>query len=74
MSPAAAYSTLNMGAGFAVYCASGAGTEVVHLAQERSLSAELAGTVADGPRRVVLEEIDVVFESDDLDLSPRRGA
>lgn len=74
MSPATAYSTLNMGAGFAVYCARGAGSEVVRLARELSLRAEVAGTVGTGPRRVVLEEIGVVFESGDMDLTPRHGA
>ncbi|MEA2147980.1 MAG: phosphoribosylformylglycinamidine cyclo-ligase [Solirubrobacteraceae bacterium] len=71
MSPSAAYSTFNMGAGFAVYCPSGQGAEVVALAEREGLSAHVAGTVTDGPRRVVLSEIDVVFESDDMDLAPR---
>jgi hypothetical protein len=31
----------------------------------------VAGVVEDGPRRVVLEEIGVVFESDELDLAPQ---
>jgi phosphoribosylformylglycinamidine cyclo-ligase len=70
MSPAEAYSTFNMGCGFAVYCAPGAGERVVELASELDLSAHVAGTVEPGPRRVVLEEIDVVFEDSDLDLTP----
>jgi phosphoribosylformylglycinamidine cyclo-ligase len=74
MSPAAAYSTFNMGCGFAVYCAAGAGTNVVRLAAESGLSAHLAGTVEEGLRRVVLSEIEVVFETGDLDLTPRRAA
>jgi phosphoribosylformylglycinamidine cyclo-ligase len=74
MSPASAYSTFNMGCGLAVYCASGAGEEVVRLAAESGLSAHLAGTVENGPRRVVLSSIDVAFESGDLDFSPRRAA
>jgi phosphoribosylformylglycinamidine cyclo-ligase len=74
MSSAAAYSTLNMGCGFAVYCARGAGEEVVRIAASSGLSASVAGTVQEGPRRVVLDEIGVVFESDDLDLTPRRAA
>ena len=74
MSPADAYSTLNMGAGFAVYCAAGAGEEVVRLAEGCGLSAHVAGRVAPGPKRVVLEELGVVFESDDLDLTPRAGS
>jgi phosphoribosylformylglycinamidine cyclo-ligase len=74
MSPAAAYSTFNMGCGFAVYCAGGSGDEVVRLAARAELSATVAGTVEQGPRRVVLEQIGVVYESGDMDLTPRRAA
>ncbi len=74
MSPAAAYSTFNMGCGFAVYCARGSGEEVVRTAARTGLSAAVAGTVDDGPRRVVLEPVGVVFESGDMDLTPRRAA
>ena len=74
MSPAAAYSTFNMGCGFAVYCACGAGDEVVRIATAAGLSASVAGNVEPGPRRVVLEGAGVVFESGDLDLTPRRVA
>jgi phosphoribosylformylglycinamidine cyclo-ligase len=74
MSPAAAYSTFNMGCGFAVYCARGSVDEVVAAAAELGLSANVAGSVEEGPRRVVLEEIDVVFESGDMDLTPRQTA
>jgi phosphoribosylformylglycinamidine cyclo-ligase len=74
MSSAAAYSTLNMGCGFAVYCAGGSGGEVVRIAASAGLSAAVAGRVEEGPRRVVLDEIGVVFESGGLDLTPRRAA
>ncbi len=74
MSPAAAYSTLNMGCGFAVYCARGTGEEVVRIASAAGLSANVAGNVEEGPRKVVLEGIGVAFESGDLDLTPRRAA
>jgi len=74
MSPSHAYSTLNMGSGFAVYCAAGAGPGVVECAAAAGLSAHVAGRVGEGPRRVVLEELGVVFESGDLDLTPRGGA
>ncbi len=73
MSPEAAYSTLNMGSGFAVYCAPGTGGHVVRLASELGLGALRAGAVEAGPRRVILEPVDVVFESRELDLAPRRG-
>jgi phosphoribosylformylglycinamidine cyclo-ligase len=71
MSPAAAYSTFNMGCGYAVYCEAGAGEAVVAVCSELGLGAHLAGRVTDGPRRVVLDQLDVVFESGDLDLHPR---
>jgi phosphoribosylformylglycinamidine cyclo-ligase len=71
MSPAEAYSTFNMGTGFAIYCAPDQGERVVALAAELDLAAHVAGTVEPGPRRVVLEQVDVVFEDDDLDLAPR---
>ena len=72
MTPTEAYSTLNMGSGFAVYCAAGAGSEVVRIATGLGLSAGLAGAVEEGPRRVLLESVDVVFESGDMDLTPDR--
>jgi phosphoribosylformylglycinamidine cyclo-ligase len=71
MSPPEAYSTFNMGCGFAVYCAAGAGAEVVQIATRLGLSAGVAGAVEKGPRRVLLEPVDVVFESGDMDLTPR---
>jgi phosphoribosylformylglycinamidine cyclo-ligase len=74
MSPAAAYSTFNMGCGYAVYCARGSGDEAVRIAASCGLSATVAGSVEAGPRRVVLDGIGVVFESGDLDLTPRRAA
>jgi phosphoribosylformylglycinamidine cyclo-ligase len=72
MSAHEAYSTFNMGCGFAVYCAAGDGSHVVGLAEGLDLPAHVAGTVQEGPRRVVLEPVDVAFESADMNLSPRR--
>jgi phosphoribosylformylglycinamidine cyclo-ligase len=70
MSRSAAYSTFNMGCGFAVYCAPGSGNEVVATASRLGLEARVAGVVEEGPRRVVLEEVGVTFESGDMDLGP----
>ncbi len=67
-----AYSTLNMGAGFAVYCAAGQAQTVTQLAFDVGLDADVAGQVEDGPRRVVLEPVDVEFESAELNLAPER--
>ena len=70
LSPPAAYSTFNMGAGFAVYCAQGLGENVVALAAASGLDAVVAGRVEAGPRRVVLEEAGITFDSAAMDLTP----
>jgi phosphoribosylformylglycinamidine cyclo-ligase len=72
LSPSDAYSTFNMGCGYAIYCAAGFGHEVVAAATGLGFSADLAGLVEAGPRRVILEPNGVVFESGDMDLTPQR--
>jgi phosphoribosylformylglycinamidine cyclo-ligase len=72
MDTRSAYSTLNMGVGFAVYCAAGRGAQVCALAAERGLQAYVAGKVTEGPRRVVLTELGVTLEGTELDLGPRK--
>jgi phosphoribosylformylglycinamidine cyclo-ligase len=73
MSPTEAYSTFNMGCGFAIYCRVGHGEEVVRAANRVGLDAIVAGAVEDGPRRIILPN-DVVFEGSDMDLAPRAAA
>jgi phosphoribosylformylglycinamidine cyclo-ligase len=73
MSPREAYSTFNMGCGFAVYCGAGHGESVVRLAKVLGLEAMVAGEVEDGPRRIILPN-GVVFEDSDMDLTPSRAA
>ncbi len=70
LAPAAAYSTFNMGCGFAVYCAQGAGEAVTRIAADVGLSAVVAGVVEEGPRRVLLEQLGVEFAGSELDLAP----
>jgi phosphoribosylformylglycinamidine cyclo-ligase len=72
LDPAAAHSTLNMGAGFAVYCRPGDGPRVVEHARELHLHALLAGAVEEGPRQVILEPLGVTFAGTQLALSPER--
>lgn len=74
MTQAAAYSTFNMGTGFAIYCASGSGQEVIDLAESMDLTAHLAGKVKAGPRRVVLKPLDVTYETGEMDLNGRQAA
>jgi phosphoribosylformylglycinamidine cyclo-ligase len=68
----AAYSTFNMGAGFALYCSPGAGDSIVALAGEARLRAIVAGRVEEGPRQVILEPVGVRFAGSELELSASR--
>ncbi len=70
MSERASYSTLNMGCGFAFYCAAGSGEEVVDMAHGMGLAAICAGTVDEGPRRVLIEPLGVEFAGEELRLGP----
>ena len=63
-----AYGTFNMGAGFAVYCGAGNGEQVVEVARGVGLDALVAGRVEEGTRRVILEPIDVTYETDELEI------
>lgn len=60
--------TLNMGAGFAVYCRAGSGDLVVSIANELGFEAILAGGVEDGPRRVLLDPLGAELGGERLDL------
>lgn len=70
MDARAAYTTLNMGAGYAIYCRPGVGERVVALAEETGLKAWVSGVVEEGPRRVAIEPIGVVLEGDEMVLAP----
>jgi phosphoribosylformylglycinamidine cyclo-ligase len=63
-----AYGTFNMGAGFVVFVAGGSGAVAVEAAVAAGYAALVAGVVEAGPRRVVLEPIDVVYDSAELEL------
>jgi phosphoribosylformylglycinamidine cyclo-ligase len=65
----AAYSTFNMGSGYALYCAPGAGEAIVAIAERLGLSALVAGRVQEGPRQVILEPVGVRFAGEELDLA-----
>jgi phosphoribosylformylglycinamidine cyclo-ligase len=70
MSSKVAYSTFNMGHGFAIYCAAGSGERIVGAAQKRGFNALVAGRVEDGRRRVVIEPLGIEYGSDELRLGP----
>jgi phosphoribosylformylglycinamidine cyclo-ligase len=71
LSPHAAYSTFNMGAGFALCCQPGASAAVLDVARALGLRALLAGRVEEGPRQVLLEPLGVRYEGEQLQLGAR---
>lgn len=69
MDAQSAYSTFNMGSGYALYCAAGHGERIVAIAEGLGLEAMLAGGVEAGPRQVILEPVGVRFDGGRLALS-----
>jgi phosphoribosylformylglycinamidine cyclo-ligase len=70
----AAYSTFNMGSGYAIYCAAGVGESLVGIARSLGLNALLAGRVEEGPRQVILEPVGVRFAGRELELGVERAS
>jgi phosphoribosylformylglycinamidine cyclo-ligase len=64
-----AYSTFNMGAGYAVYCEAAGGERVVEIARELGFQALVAGSVEAGPRQVIVEPVEVVYGGSELEFS-----
>jgi phosphoribosylformylglycinamidine cyclo-ligase len=69
MTPADAYGTFNMGAGFAVFCAAGAAGAVVDAAGSVGLTALRAGQVSPGPRAVHVPPLGITYDGATLRLS-----
>lgn len=63
-----AYSTLNMGAGFAIFVAPGDAERVVQIAQGLGIGARVAGTVEAGEKQLLIEPLGIRFGDDDLQL------
>ena len=68
MSDREAYGTFNMGAGFALYVGNGDGERACEVARGAGYEAIVAGRVEEGARSVILEPIDVVYASEELEL------
>jgi len=68
LDPREAFATFNMGAGFALFTAAGAGDAAVATAKAAGHEALLAGHVEEGPRQVILEPLGVTYASEDLEL------
>jgi phosphoribosylformylglycinamidine cyclo-ligase len=63
-----AYSTLNMGAGFAIFVPAGDARRTVDVARGCGIEAWVAGTVEAGPKQLLVEPLSIRFGDDDLQL------
>jgi len=63
-----AYSTFNMGAGFALFVAADEAARAVQVAQELGFGALVAGAVHDGSKQLTIEPLSLRFDADDLQL------
>ena len=66
--PREAYSTFNMGAGFALFVAPEAADAAVAVARANGVAAWVAGTVMAGPKRLLIEPLDLEFDDAALQL------
>ncbi len=63
-----AYSTLNMGAGFAYFVAADQAQQTVEVAQACGIAAWVAGTVETGPKQLLVEPLGLRYSAEDLQL------
>jgi phosphoribosylformylglycinamidine cyclo-ligase len=63
-----AYSTLNMGAGFALFVAAADAQRTAEVARAQGIEALVAGRVEAGPKQLVIEPLHITFGTDDLQL------
>jgi phosphoribosylformylglycinamidine cyclo-ligase len=63
-----AYSTLNMGAGFAIFVPAADAARTVEIAKAQGIDAWHAGVVEAGPKRLLIEPLGIEFGNDDLQL------
>ena len=63
-----AYSTLNMGAGFALFVRAEDAQRTVEVAQAQGVAAMIAGRVEQGPKQLVIEPLSITFGTEDLQL------
>jgi phosphoribosylformylglycinamidine cyclo-ligase len=63
-----AYSTLNMGAGFAIFVAAADAQRTVEVARAQGVPALIAGQVESGPKELLIEPLNIRFGTDDLQL------
>jgi phosphoribosylformylglycinamidine cyclo-ligase len=63
-----AYSTLNMGAGFAIFVKAADAERTAQVARDCGIEAWVAGTVEAGPKQLLIEPLGIRFSDEDLQL------
>jgi len=63
-----AYSTLNMGAGFALFLPTAQAAQACQVAEDLGIGACIAGRVESGPKQLLIEPLGIRFGDDDLQL------
>ncbi|MGS0757055.1 AIR synthase-related protein, partial [Roseateles sp. GG27B] len=63
-----AYSTLNMGAGFAIFVPADQAEQTVAVAKACGIDAWVAGQIEAGEKQLLIEPLDIRFSDDDLQL------
>lgn len=63
-----AYSTLNMGAGFAIFVPADQAARTVEIAEAQGVHALVAGQVETGTKQLVIEPLSITFGNEDLQL------
>ncbi|MBL8279788.1 MAG: phosphoribosylformylglycinamidine cyclo-ligase [Pelomonas sp.] len=63
-----AYSTLNMGAGFAIFVKAADAARTAQVARDCGIAAWVAGTVEAGEKQLLIEPLSIRFSEDDLHL------
>ena len=63
-----AYSTLNMGAGFAIFVPAADAQRTVEVARACGIDAWVAGALEEGPKQLLIEPLNIRFSDDDLQL------
>ena len=63
-----AYSTLNMGAGFAIFVPAADAQRTVDVAKACGIDAIIAGQLEEGPKQLLIEPLNIRFSDDDLQL------
>lgn len=66
--PKEAYSSFNMGAGFAVYVSKKDVQKTLDIARKNKIKAYNAGVVEKGPKQVIIEPLGIVYKGESLNL------